>query len=329
MSDLYAILGVKETASPAEIKKAYRKLSKKFHPDVNDGDKYFEERFKEIQNAYEILSDSIGRSKYDASRRGFGGQSSNHDFFSREEQLKKEREEIRKKEEELRHKEEELKRKEDRFKKDEPKDDKRKPFASWIAVTTVFVIGLLLVGNIFRSRSVEKSKWNSAPIVEDSAKDPLHILTNKEAVKKPWERYKSINNEIKWIDDKGFGSLKEGHWQGTAHQYNINEAWEIRLAYDETNKVFIVKYPTLNCTGRWIVTKVTNSQVEFIEFIDEGQNSCTNGGKVVLKRLTEKDNPKKWTPPEDAIEIITSLEYLYYWPDEETLDARGQINRKE
>lgn len=65
MNDLYAVLGVKENYSQAEIKNAYRKLSKKFHPDVNNSDKFFEERFKEIQRAYEILSDPTKRKRYD------------------------------------------------------------------------------------------------------------------------------------------------------------------------------------------------------------------------------------------------------------------------
>lgn len=60
MKDYYYILGVKKGASKDEIKQAFRKLSKKFHPDVNDGDKYFEERFKEIREAYEaLISDGI------------------------------------------------------------------------------------------------------------------------------------------------------------------------------------------------------------------------------------------------------------------------------
>ena len=52
-------------ASSDEIKKAYRKLSIKFHPDKNDGDSFFEERFKEIQEAYEILSNAARRTAYD------------------------------------------------------------------------------------------------------------------------------------------------------------------------------------------------------------------------------------------------------------------------
>ncbi|RYZ24713.1 MAG: J domain-containing protein [Chitinophagaceae bacterium] len=65
MTNCYKVLGVKDFASQEEIKTAYRKLSKKFHPDVNDQDKFFEERFKEVQSAYEVLSDEYKRLLHD------------------------------------------------------------------------------------------------------------------------------------------------------------------------------------------------------------------------------------------------------------------------
>lgn len=68
MKNYYYILGLKENSSIQDIKKAYRKLSKKFHPDINNGDDFFEERFKEIQEAYETLSDTTRRDQYDSDR---------------------------------------------------------------------------------------------------------------------------------------------------------------------------------------------------------------------------------------------------------------------
>jgi curved DNA-binding protein len=62
--DYYETLGVSRTATEEDIKKAYRKLARKYHPDVNPGDKSMEERFKEINEAYEVLSDPDKRKKY-------------------------------------------------------------------------------------------------------------------------------------------------------------------------------------------------------------------------------------------------------------------------
>src|SRR5436305_2141609 len=63
--DFYKVLGVKRDAKPDEIKKAYRRLARKFHPDVNPGDKSAEERFKQITEAHDVLSDPKKRKVYD------------------------------------------------------------------------------------------------------------------------------------------------------------------------------------------------------------------------------------------------------------------------
>ncbi|MCP4438126.1 MAG: DnaJ domain-containing protein [Aureispira sp.] len=64
MKDYYYILGVERSASKDEILIAYKKLYRKFHPDNNDGDKFFEAHFRSIQEAYEVLSDAQKRAKY-------------------------------------------------------------------------------------------------------------------------------------------------------------------------------------------------------------------------------------------------------------------------
>src|SRR6202451_2787387 len=73
--DYYELLGVSRKAAQKEIRQAYRRLARKFHPDLNPGDKSAEEKFKQVQEAYDVLSDAKKRQMYDqfgfdAERRG-------------------------------------------------------------------------------------------------------------------------------------------------------------------------------------------------------------------------------------------------------------------
>ena len=70
--DYYAALGVAKDASAADIKKAYRKLARELHPDKNPGNAAAEARFKEVSEAYDVLSDATRRKEYDEARTLFG-----------------------------------------------------------------------------------------------------------------------------------------------------------------------------------------------------------------------------------------------------------------
>jgi curved DNA-binding protein len=80
--DYYEVLGVKKDSSTQDIKKAYRKLAMKYHPDRNKGDKEAEEKFKKLSEAYAVLSDPEKRKEYDTfGASGFQQRYSQEDIF--------------------------------------------------------------------------------------------------------------------------------------------------------------------------------------------------------------------------------------------------------
>jgi curved DNA-binding protein CbpA len=104
MKDYYNILGVEKDATTIEIKKAYRFLASKFHPDKHSGDTFFSERFIEIKEAFDILSDPSTKARYDNSF----SSNNKEEFDKLREELKRKKEEFEKKEKDLKNKEQQF-----------------------------------------------------------------------------------------------------------------------------------------------------------------------------------------------------------------------------
>ena len=81
--DYYKILGVDKNASEADIKSAYRKLAKQYHPDLNPNNPEAAEKFKECNEAYEVLSDKDKRARYDRGEMDFDGNLTIYSIYSR------------------------------------------------------------------------------------------------------------------------------------------------------------------------------------------------------------------------------------------------------
>jgi hypothetical protein len=308
MNDYYSILGISESASFTEIKNAYRKLSKKFHPDVNQGDKYFEERFKEIQSAYEILSDSNKRIKYDSERtilRGNNARRNNDEYYSKEENLKRQKEEIKKREEELKRKEEEFRRKEQTYSKPEEKIESKRSSNNILYLLLVPLVIILIVILNKSGRSRIQTVKESTALFEEKEKESdlpdLPLIPSSNASDLSLKKIK--NSDI-------LNNLVKGQWEGSAYQSNINESWAIKLIFNKESDEFEIIYPSLNCTGYWKAKSVTNSEIEFIEMLRTGQHICNDGGNIVLRQLTSD-----------------RMQYLFYWPSVTTLDSKGEIKR--
>lgn len=168
MKNHYQTLGIKRDASNEDIKKAYRKLAQKFHPDKNDGDKFFEERFKEIQEAYETLSDPYEKGKYDGNYDYFfNGQQKTSQTYTRKEEPKyeppKPDPEKVKKEKEAREKRDKERAEKERVANIKKNAELQFEDKAWIFLGNWFIIpGLVGLWMFFKYRSEGYTKKSNA-----------------------------------------------------------------------------------------------------------------------------------------------------------------------
>ncbi|MDP1814117.1 MAG: DnaJ domain-containing protein [Leadbetterella sp.] len=160
MKNYYQILGVEPNATSDDIKKSYRKLSLKFHPDKNPDDKYFEQRFKEINEAYSILGNSEKRAVYDEEFENFF--SENKDFQDIADYLRKEAEKLKREKENFEREKANFKTSESNNKKQESsKNEKANPHSeiqqdnSYILKSFAFGIVMLTVILVYYKSNLE------------------------------------------------------------------------------------------------------------------------------------------------------------------------------
>ena len=155
----YQILGLKRSASNPDIKQAYRKLAVKFHPDKNKGDKFFEERFKEIQESYEILSNSQQKKEYDKIYDSYFTTNRNKDYNQSNKGYKRSYSNSEKREEQERKSKEKV----ERRRKSEIKKNVELAFEdkAWIFIVNLTILGSLIGLVMFIKYVIEGYKKKS------------------------------------------------------------------------------------------------------------------------------------------------------------------------
>ncbi|MFD0991048.1 J domain-containing protein [Mariniflexile jejuense] len=287
MNDYYYVLGVSRNASQVEIKTAYRKLSKKFHPDLNGGDKFFEDRFKEIQIAYETLTDLSKKSRYDSLL--------NNNTYSKTQQSYSQNtyskppprpESTAKKE----------------YKNPEPKNTNSPSSSKIFAYLFLGFIGVLSISIFFDEKSKSSNNYNT---IEQNEKPSTNFIPVE---KTEIEKYSTSVSDLnkKWL---------KGELSGTIEQFDINEKWVMNLNVKKGRDIFgseilsfKVDYPSLNCGGDWGIISQSDNKIEFREKIKYGNDVCIDSGKAVVEK---KDN-----------KIIIS----FYLPNNNTLYAQGILS---
>lgn len=309
MKNYYHILGVEKSASTEEIKTAFRKLSKKFHPDVNAGDLFFADRFKEIQEAYDTLTDEEKRDEYDKKLYSFFNRGFDREFLEglkkrqeekrKAEALKRQEEERAREEQFLREAEEAMAREEEgRLAKQRRK--KRQKLVLW----TVTILPLLILAGLYFARIIPHLQTTAQPLADTVAKAPPPDTAVMAAKDTPAAK------QVPLTRDRRVRSLN-GRWAGDVYQFELKEDRPIEFSCNYSRGRFQVSYPTDSCRGTWTLVKIDEKDFHFRETITEGEGGCTQGGYIVLSPYKRRQ-----------------YHFSYYWPNQRTLAASGYLSRR-
>jgi curved DNA-binding protein CbpA len=311
LRDYYKILGIARDATTQEIKTAYRKLSKKFHPDYNPNDKYFEARFREIQEAYHVLSDDELRYGYDLSLQGSGYaeayQQQLVNVRKKEAELNRYVRELSKKKKELDEREELL----------ESRSEKKVFGCAFFAIAAF--VGLIFA--VYHFSVTEKQR--------EREKDSLNIynylgidtpLLNKQQ-DTAFIGHVRIKDGIVYREfPQGYWYLKarteldpllNGMWTGQVYRSDYQKDQKVLLRLDLKKENYNLEYPDIGCYGSLQLTDASSNQVEFKEVIFIGLSSCNSGGNIRLQRIGEK-----------------KVVFEYYFPTERNLLANGILTKQ-
>lgn len=287
MNDYYYVLGISRKANQTEIKTAYRKLSKKFHPDLNGGDKFFEDRFKEIQTAYETLTNVSKKARYDRLLNNFSNtnnyQSSNQNSYSNTNKREQEKP------------------------KEQNKDEEFSISNSKLFV--YLIIGFIVIFGLIKTFDKKSEKTFESKSIQNIEK-PSENYTKKNIIE---SNTKPINF-ISESNEKWF----YGSYSGIIKQFDINQKWKVSIEIKErvdffgkkiTNS-FNISYPSLKCNGNWNIISQKENKIEFRETITKGKNICTNSGKVVIEKKGNQIIYSYYLPNDKTLNASGKLKYI-------------------
>lgn len=311
MRDYYYILGISDNASEQEIKTAYRKLSLKFHPDKNNGEKFFEERFKQIQEAYEALSTSANRKLYDERLYQFKSSRNNRDNLkSKEEELRRKFEEqLKEKEEEIRnnYQNRENKIKEEFLQKQKnssnnkharsevkPEQNNQKTLYVVLGIGFIIVIFLLIFNILSNRNNIESTSISN------------ENMTPKEVISKT---SKSIEPDT------------TSNSQIEMRSYSVgNDVYKIPLS--EVNE-FLQDFPHAKPLKHNVTIKL-NTEGKWQEFYENFKIGVANKDKELISVLTSKD----FFDGGGGYTLTQWLDSMVFVNDQTLREFKAELNKK-